>query len=581
MKNILEALDIELASDKINHGEGHCFLYHVKDLGLYDRIHLFENVITLGPINNDHSMIRDIGGGIFSPWGDYLYFSSSDGSNPLTNGRRYRLSAYVTPEEEKVLKKPRTLHLNLTLRCNLHCRICRPEDFQPGTNSSLSKEVIDKVINEAFDSLTQLRLDSGGELLLSPHLPYVLQEATKRNIPMFISSNGTMMSREKAEMLCNSSLSNIQISLDSADKETLEWIRRGAKFEAVICGAENIVAARQKYKKTKPRIEFHAALLQQNLKQLPDLIRLAKKIGVDGVGVAYGYTHSHMDPEWSVFWSKEKCNEVIAEARQLAKELGVSFNGPASFNSDTYVIASPNRYCHYLFEWTYIQPTGTVSPCCIGSYELGDLNTTSFTDVWYGERYNELRQTYNTPAPSYPKCANCYITSVWNPEDYKAHFHPDHWAYIENKMKTLPKKQYQYCVYGEFVFPGEMAHWIEKIVKLQNNGDIEEAVKLIEETISNYPRVVDLYNFFAEILLQIGDTQKAKTILENVIQCIPENHHALNNLAVIEIEEKNFKKALELLKKVLAIRPDNKIALENIKYLKEQLEIVHAGIKRS
>lgn len=470
------------------------------------------------------------------------------------------------------LKMPTHMHFNLTQRCNIKCRICRPDDEKNNSLPSLSKEVIDKVINEVFDHLKQLRMDSSGELLISKHLPYVLEEATKRNLPIFASSNGMALNEEKAELLCNSSLETIQISLDSPEKETLEWIRRGAKFEKVLKAAENLVAARTKAGKKFPKIDFHAALIKQNLEQLPDLVRLAKKTGIESVGVAYGYTHAIMDPEWSVYWVKDKCNSVIAESQRVAQELGIFFNNPASFNSKTEIIATPTRYCNYLYEWSYIDPSGRVFPCCIGNYETGDLNKSSFSDIWNGEKYNELRRTYNTSAPSYAKCSSCYITSVWNPEDYKVHFHPDHWEYVEKKLKTLPETKYESCVYGEYVFPGEFSNQLKEIMKAQEEGDINEAVKKIEQAIYEYPDVANIYNLYAVIIYSMGDSNKAKSILKSLLVRWPSDCLAANNLAVLKIQDEEYQEALHILKHALTIDQNNKSTHENLKLLREQLE---------
>lgn len=48
----------------------------------------------LGPANAQHAEIRTLGGGRFSFWHDYVYVSSSDGSDPRINGRHY---AYRVP----------------------------------------------------------------------------------------------------------------------------------------------------------------------------------------------------------------------------------------------------------------------------------------------------------------------------------------------------------------------------------------------------------------------------------------------------------------------------------------------------
>jgi FkbM family methyltransferase len=48
-----------------------------------------EDGAMLGPAHALHADIRTTGGGLYSHWGDALYFSTTDGTDPNTNGRRY------------------------------------------------------------------------------------------------------------------------------------------------------------------------------------------------------------------------------------------------------------------------------------------------------------------------------------------------------------------------------------------------------------------------------------------------------------------------------------------------------------
>jgi len=50
---------------------------------------LFEDTLPLGPGHSVHNDIRKIGRGRFNHWGNALYFSASDNSDPRTNGRVY------------------------------------------------------------------------------------------------------------------------------------------------------------------------------------------------------------------------------------------------------------------------------------------------------------------------------------------------------------------------------------------------------------------------------------------------------------------------------------------------------------
>jgi hypothetical protein len=68
----------ELADSKDNNGRS--------------TIELYENGTRLGPAHSDPSDIASLGGGRFSHWrknGTTMYWSSSDNTDPATNGRAY------------------------------------------------------------------------------------------------------------------------------------------------------------------------------------------------------------------------------------------------------------------------------------------------------------------------------------------------------------------------------------------------------------------------------------------------------------------------------------------------------------
>lgn len=85
--------------------KGHCFVANVPwplrgeladregegNQGL-SRLVLLEDGVILGPPHATHDEIARLGSGRFSHWGARVYFSSSDGTDPRTNGRSYDLS---------------------------------------------------------------------------------------------------------------------------------------------------------------------------------------------------------------------------------------------------------------------------------------------------------------------------------------------------------------------------------------------------------------------------------------------------------------------------------------------------------
>lgn len=84
--------------------EGRAFLYPSRWFGFGDDVDrprsgivLYEDGIELAPSRAKHDLVRGSGGGAWSHWKTSIFFSSSDGSDPRTNGRRYEIQGLTLP----------------------------------------------------------------------------------------------------------------------------------------------------------------------------------------------------------------------------------------------------------------------------------------------------------------------------------------------------------------------------------------------------------------------------------------------------------------------------------------------------
>jgi 2-polyprenyl-3-methyl-5-hydroxy-6-metoxy-1,4-benzoquinol methylase len=64
----------------------------------HSQLQVFENDVPLGPRHSDHAAIRELGGGRFSHWDQWLYFSSSENLPPNRNARSYVLRGEAAPQ---------------------------------------------------------------------------------------------------------------------------------------------------------------------------------------------------------------------------------------------------------------------------------------------------------------------------------------------------------------------------------------------------------------------------------------------------------------------------------------------------
>ncbi len=81
----------ERARDSLN-GLSHLFVR--------SNARLYEDGRPLGPSHSLHSMVRDVGRGMHSFWSNMLVFSTSDNSDPRTNGRRYTVIERAVVNEQ-------------------------------------------------------------------------------------------------------------------------------------------------------------------------------------------------------------------------------------------------------------------------------------------------------------------------------------------------------------------------------------------------------------------------------------------------------------------------------------------------
>lgn len=87
---------------KIQPSAGHCFSAPMSsrlltDLESSSSLQLFEDGRALGPAHTPHDQICAIGAGRYLHWGRLLYFSTSDNTDPRSNGRCYTVKQAHEP----------------------------------------------------------------------------------------------------------------------------------------------------------------------------------------------------------------------------------------------------------------------------------------------------------------------------------------------------------------------------------------------------------------------------------------------------------------------------------------------------
>src|SRR5690606_33415536 len=169
----------------------------------------------------------------------------------LASARRGPLShlVLVTPRREAPMRLPSSVQLEPVGQCNLRCEMCpiqfRQEGPPYGPPAFMDYDLFPRLVDE-YEGLEELHLQGLGEPMMHPRFFDMVSFATERGVRVTTNSNLTLLSDRRAEACVTSGLAELHVSIDGADTETYERIRRRGHFERVLENVRRVVEVRER-----------------------------------------------------------------------------------------------------------------------------------------------------------------------------------------------------------------------------------------------------------------------------------------------------------------------------------------------
>lgn len=288
---------------------------------------------------------------------------------------------------------PFKLGFEPTTHCNLRCPEC-PSGLRSFTRPTgmAQMDLFRKVVDELHPDLVYLLLYFQGEPYLNPDFLDMAAYATGKGIFTATSTNAHYLTDEKARLTVESGISEVIISLDGVTQEAYESYRVGGKLEKVLDGIQRLVSWRQKLRSLTPHIVIQFLVVRPNEAQIPEVLALGKKLGVDKVAL-----------KTAQIYDFEQGSELIPTQDRYSRYA----KGPDGLY---HIKNSLENQCWKLWQGAEITWDGKVLPCCFdkdAQYVMGDLHTTSFRDIWHSAPYDAFRNQLLGGRQQIEMCRNC------------------------------------------------------------------------------------------------------------------------------------------------------------------------------
>ncbi len=319
-------------------------------------------------------------------------------SNAIKVFASYHYSKIVKKNKQAGL--PLSLNFEPTTSCNLRCPEC-PSGLRSFTRPTgmLEKKFFQKIIDELSDTLIYLTFYFQGEPYLNPDFLDMVKYASNKNIYTFTSTNAHYLDDENSRKTIESGLDKLIISIDGTTQEVYEQYRVGGKLDKVLEGTKNIIKWKKQLKSKTPYIVFQFLVVKPNEHQIEEAKRLTKELGADEIKFKTAQINEF-----------ENGSNLIPDNIEYSR---YKKNADGTYRIKNKLL----NHCWRMWSGCVITWDGKVVPCCFdkdAQHRLGDVQQTSFKDIWYSNAYNTFRSSVLKSRKEIDICKNCTEgTKVW------------------------------------------------------------------------------------------------------------------------------------------------------------------------
>ncbi|MCW4022298.1 MAG: radical SAM/SPASM domain-containing protein [archaeon] len=288
---------------------------------------------------------------------------------------------------------------DVTYKCNLNCFFCDRQDFyrkKLGNDLTLeqAKLVIDNLVSADVMSIGI----TGGEALLRPDLEDIAQYATENGLVASLSTNGTLITKERAKKLVNL-FQSISISFDGLSQIHDKVRGKKGAFEGAARGLKILA-------QTKPRncaIGVNFVLNKHNFHQLQEVFETVTNFGAD-----YFFVQPVIGSDsWAI--PQDAVEGVMEQILEMKSKYSTKLSQSYYFLSHIpdYITGTVPKLCDAGTLYLAVNTEGKLFLCpgltripenCVGS-----LLEHSMVDLLKSKRMKELKKTVAL------KCSPCLM----------------------------------------------------------------------------------------------------------------------------------------------------------------------------
>lgn len=277
------------------------------------------------------------------------------------------------------------MYIEITSVCNLACSFCPPTARKANI---LKVDKFNEILDQIKPHTKYIYLHVKGEPLLHPRVDQLLDAAHAKEFKVNITTNGTLLKKNRHKLLGKPALRQMNFSLHSFDGHEGSTDREGYLAE-ILSFAKEAAAQGVLISFRLWNLDPVHATIEQKRKNQETLEILEKEFNLD-------------------YKIEEKV--VPGSGVKIADRIYINQDHEFQWPSLLAPEDDGKGFCHALRSQAAILVDGTVVPCCLdgeGVIDLGNINDKPFSEIIEGERANNLYDGFSRREAVEEMCRKC------------------------------------------------------------------------------------------------------------------------------------------------------------------------------
>ncbi|SVC79417.1 uncharacterized protein METZ01_LOCUS332271, partial [marine metagenome] len=267
---------------------------------------------------------------------------------------------------------PKFIEVETIRACNARCTFC---SVYNGSFEAKPKKMEDRLLEKIIDELTMSDATTStvcacrdGEPLLDRRVANFIQGLKSAGIPtVTLVTNAELLTEKKSMELLSSGLDELMISIDGYSAEVYNKLRIGLDFETVVNNTIAFLALRNRLR-SNLKVRIRMVVVDENKEEVEPYLEYWNARVSDCDRVQALPAHS---------WGNELYIESKASIAKMSPKPCI-----APFNMFTIHYDGEVTMCGHDYKHNHV---------------MGDLNNNTISEIWKGERFEDIRIRHLTP----------------------------------------------------------------------------------------------------------------------------------------------------------------------------------------